>query len=248
MPFPLSTKWRHIFRCSGGVQIVDVHQRCSNRINGNTLLLILASFALLARTSSNAMAGDSLGLYVGGAIGQSRVEATGEGIYASGTVYDDTGSFKENHSAFKGMVGIRPISLLGAEVGYTDFGHASGGFNTYRADLSMKGVSGFGVLYLPVPVVDVFIKAGVARVRSELNGTGVFAPYCPPNAPCPLYVGPQYVGLAPFRLDRTNTGGAGGAGAQYQLGSWAVRAEYERFNAAGGHPSLLSAGITWRFL
>jgi hypothetical protein len=26
-----------------------------------------------------------------------------------------------------------------------------------------------------------------------------------------------------------------------------VRAEYERFNAAGENPSLLSAGITWSF-
>lgn len=225
---------------------MDVRRRCSIRVNGNISPLILATFALLARTSSNAMAEDSLGLYVGGAIGQSRVEATGESIYASGSVYDDTGSFKENHSASKVMVGIRPISPLGAEVAYTDFGHAGGGFNGYPANLSMKGVSGFGVLYLPVPVVDVFLKAGVARIQSELNGTGVFSPYCPPNAPCPQYVGPQYVGLAPFRLDRTNTGGAGGAGAQYRFGSWAVRAEYERFNAAGGHPSSLLAGVTWR--
>jgi hypothetical protein len=40
---------------------------------------------------------------------------------------------------------------------------------------------------------------------------------------------------------------AGGGGAQYKFGSWAVRAEYERFNAAGGNPSLLSAGVTWAF-
>jgi photosystem II stability/assembly factor-like uncharacterized protein len=38
-----------------------------------------------------------------------------------------------------------------------------------------------------------------------------------------------------------------GAGVQYKLGSWAVRAEYERFNAHGAHPSLLSLGIAWTF-
>jgi len=48
-------------------------------------------------------------------------------------------------------------------------------------------------------------------------------------------------------LDRTNTGFAAGAGAQFKLGSWAVRAEYERFNAAGANPSLVSLGVTWTF-
>ena len=50
-----------------------------------------------------------------------------------------------------------------------------------------------------------------------------------------------------FRLDRTNTSFAAGAGAQYKLGAFAVRAEYERFNAAGGNPSLISLGFTWTF-
>jgi hypothetical protein len=215
---------------------------CSNRFHADIRLLILANLVLLVRPSGNAMAEDVLGLYVGGAIGQSRVEATGQRIDAVGNVYDDTGRFKQNHSAFKMMVGIRPISLLGAEVAYTDFGHPSGGFGAYPADVSMKGASAFGVLYLPVPIVDVFLKAGVARIQSELNGKGYFAPNCSSNGPCP-----PYVGLAPFQLNRTNTGGAGGAGAQYKFGSWAVRAEYERFNAAGGNPGLLSAGITWTF-
>ena len=183
-----------------------------------------------------------LGLYVGGAIGQSRLEATGQRVYALGNVYYDTGSFKESHSAFKVMVGIRPISLLGAEIAYTDFGRASGGFGAYPAHVSMKAGSAFGVLYLPVPIVDVFLKAGVARIQSEVNGTGVYGPNCSSNGPCPLYVG-----LAPFKLNRTNTSGAGGVGAQFKFASLAVRAEYERFNAAGGNPSLLSVGATWTF-
>jgi hypothetical protein len=46
---------------------------------------------------------------------------------------------------------------------------------------------------------------------------------------------------------RTNTGFAGGAGAQFKMGSFAVRGEYERFSAAGGNPSLLSVGVIWKF-
>jgi hypothetical protein len=217
--------------------------RSSSRIRADIPLLILGTLALLAQPSGQAVAEDLLGLYAGGAIGQSRVEATGQRVYALGNVYYDTGNFKESHSAFKVMVGIRPLSLLGAEVAYTDFGHPSGGFGAHPADVSMKAGTAFGVLYLPVPIVDVFLKAGVARVQSEVNGTGVYGPQCSSNGPCPLYVG-----LAPFKLNRTNTAGAGGVGAQYKFGPWSVRAEYERFNAAGGNPSLLSAGITWSFL
>jgi hypothetical protein len=52
---------------------------------------------------------------------------------------------------------------------------------------------------------------------------------------------------AVHRPSETNTVGASGVGAQYKFGSWGVRAEYERFNAAGRNPGLLSAGITWTF-
>jgi hypothetical protein len=59
----------------------------------------------------------------------------------------------------------------------------------------------------------------------------------------------------PFRLSaspaperRANAGFAGGAGAQFKIGPFAVRGEYERFNAAGGNPSLSSVGIIWKFL
>ena len=99
----------------------------------------------------------------------------------------------------------------------------------------MKGAAAFGVLYLPVPVVELFVKAGAARLESTVNGS-----FCSPCA-CGIC---RYS----FQLSRTNTSGAGGVGAQYRFGRWAARAEYERFNAAGGNPSLLSAGITWNFL
>lgn len=214
--------------------------KSQNRIHTDVPLLVLACLVLLAQPGRKAVAEDLLGLYVGGAMGHSRVEATGQTIYSAGNVYYDTGSFNENHLAFEGMVGIRPISLIGAEVSFTDFGHPSGSFNAYSADVSMRGVSAFGVLYLPVPIIDVFLKAGVSRIHSELNGTGYGGPNCSANGPCP-----EYVFVGPFQINRTNTSGAGGVGAQYKFRSLAVRAEYQRFNAAGGNPSFLSVGITW---
>ena len=89
-PLRLSMKGRYISVVLVGVHVMDMRRRSSNRSKGDIPLLFLATLALLARTSSNAMAEDLLGLYVGGAIGQSRVEATGESIYASGSVYNDT--------------------------------------------------------------------------------------------------------------------------------------------------------------
>ena len=203
--------------------------------------LTLAAFicALLPIRQAEA---ELIGAYVGGAVGQSHVEAAGQQVRAGGNVFFDTGRFDEPHAAYKLMVGIRPIPLLGAELDYMDLGHPSGSFNADPAKVSMKGESAFGVIYLPVPTIDLFLKAGLARMQSQVNGTGHFAPYCPPYSACPLYVG-----IAHFQLDRTNTGFAAGAGAQYKFGPWAVRTEYERFNAAGEHPSLLSLGVTWSF-
>jgi hypothetical protein len=48
----------------------------SNRIHADVRLLVLAAVVLLARPSGEVMADDLLGLYVGGAIGQSLVDAT----------------------------------------------------------------------------------------------------------------------------------------------------------------------------
>jgi hypothetical protein len=199
--------------------------------------LLLAALVLLVKPSGNALAEDSLGLYIGGAIGQSRVVETAETPCACdldpGVII--TEKFDKTHLAFQGELGARPISLLGAEIDYIDFGKAHGEADTFPESASIKGEAAFGVLYLPLPVVDIYLKAGVARLESTLRFS-----YCGPCACNFCLNSPE--------LEHTNTSGAGGVGAQYRFGSWAIRAEYERFNAAGGNPSLLSAGITWTFL
>jgi hypothetical protein len=211
--------------------------KSSNRFYTDIPLLIFAAFALLAQPGGEAVADDSLGLYIGGAIGQSRVvEAAQTACICDldpGAII--TEKFDKTHLAFQGELGARPISLLGAEIDYINFGKPSGEANTFPESASIKGVSAFGVLYLPVPVVDIYLKAGIARLQSALKFS-----YCGPCA-CDFC-------LNTIQLERTNTSGAGGVGAQYRFGSWALRVEYERFNAAGGNPSLLSAGITWIFL
>jgi hypothetical protein len=70
----------------------------------------------------------------------------------------------------------------------------------------MKAAAAFGVLYLPVPIVDVYIEAGLARLQSAVNGGD------PNEITCGIPCGPLL-----FRLDRTNTSGAEGVGAQHKL-------------------------------
>jgi opacity protein-like surface antigen len=186
---------------------------------------VVAACVLLALPGGKAVGHDLLGLYAGGSIGQGRVDASAPYI----------GHFRENHSTFKVMVGLRPIPALGAEIAYVDFGHPdrSGIVST---DVTMKGVAAFGIVHAPLPIIDIYAKAGLARLQSTVTTTVT----CPPSTYCLLIATPSPV-------SRTNVGFAYGAGAQFKVGSVALRAEYERFSAAGGHPSLLSVGATWTF-
>src|SRR5690349_2567444 len=107
-----------------------------------TRTLTTAGFALAASlAASSASALDVLGFYVGAGLGQSRIEADAGAI--------STQSFKENHSAWKLVAGVRPISLIGAEVSYTNFGDPETTIAgvPVRADLKGYGVS--GLLFAP---------------------------------------------------------------------------------------------------
>ena len=198
------------------------------RLTWSTLVLFLALVP-----GQHAMADNLLGLYFGGALGQSQLEA---GIPTVGAPFG-TYNFKENHSAYKVMVGVRPISLLGAEFEYMDLGHPTSSVGTMTNDVSIKGSGVFALLYLPIPVIDVFVKAGFARLQTSSTSYD-------PQVNCGIAPNPN----CPYtQWHDTSTDVGAGAGVQFKLLSWAMRGEYEQFHAAGGYPKLLSIGVTYTF-
>lgn len=197
-------------------------------------VLAVCGGAVLTLCSASAISADLLGVYAGGTIGRAEVEAT--------TPYYQL--FKEKHTAFKVIAGVRPIPWVGAEMAYVDFGHPSTTIVYIPADVSLKGAMAVGNLYLPLPIVDLYAQAGISRLRSSATTTSV----CPPGYYCIAATGQAFTVPTTARVDRTNTGFVAGGGAQLKLGAFALRAEYERFNAAGVHPSLVSVGFTWTFL
>jgi len=202
-----------------------MHVNSDDRVRRFGCAAGVATLALLLLQLPEARAADPVGLYLGGAFGQARIAAS----------LPNAAQFREDHSAFKVMAGLRPEPVLGAELEYVDFGHPdrlAGLGPPGWSDVSMKGAAAFGMFYLPVPLVDVYAKGGFARLQSTANVN-----------PCPACLNP--VAFPPLR--RTNTSWAGGAGVQLKLAAAGIRAEYERFNAAGGNPYLLSLGATWTF-
>jgi hypothetical protein len=192
-----------------------------------------ACLLLLGLAASGARADDLIGPYVGVTFGKGTVDAS------TGLV----SGFGQHSSAYQIIAGWRPIAELAAELQYLEFGRSNGS-STYQNSsvpltnsASRKGIGAFGILYLPTPIVDFYLKAGVAKLHttaSTLVGT------CPMGGICPPLVSPPPV-------DQTSVGIAGGGGVMYRFRSLELRAEYERFASLGGNPYMVTGGLTWTF-
>lgn len=185
--------------------------------------------------SSLAFAENPLGAYIGAGGGESDVRADTR-------IFSNDDRFDQHHSAWKAIAGIRPISPLAVELEYIDFGNPSTKpINSgAAAGASAKAITVFGLGYLPLPVpfLDLYGKLGIARLHSTSTAIGPI-PYCPAGiAACVTPVLSQ---------SDWSTNFAYGSGVQGKIGALAVRAEYERIDASGGNPDILSLGVTWTF-
>jgi hypothetical protein len=211
--------------------------------------LAALTFALGA-TSAGASDFNPLGFYLGGAVGQSDVRANE--VAGFGAPQGTSGfplGFEERHTGWELVVGMRPISVLGAELAYVDFGHPAALGNFYgnttglrtQIDAHPKAfvLSGLAYLPLPLPLVDLYAKAGIARLQNEVNAQVICIGKlggCPPTVP-----------FGPFALNETGARFAYGAGMLVRVLPFSLRLEYERISASGGDPDLMSIGLTWAF-
>jgi opacity protein-like surface antigen len=185
-----------------------------------------------------ARADNLLGLYLGAGVGQSHVRN-------DFSAFSDVSGFVEHHTGWKALIGIRPLPIVGAELEYADFGHpgVSGAGSSipglvYNADVSQRAGSLFGLVYwpLPIPILDLYAKAGLSELRTNINATVT----CASGTTCTG-------GPISYRQDSTTARFAYGAGVQAKLFGLAARAEYEQVNAPGGSPDLYSLILTWTF-
>jgi hypothetical protein len=193
--------------------------------------LLLAFAVTLVAACGTGEAADSLGLYIGGATGQSTVRVDQS---LTGTSVDLT----ERHTGWKAMAGIRPLSMVGAELAYLDFGNPSYTSGPATGVVDSKAVALFGLLYapIPLPVLDLYGKLGVARLQTDVNGQEIGL-LCPPGAP----------NCGTIAVSRHDTGVGYGAGVQFRFAAAAVRAEYEHVNTSSSSPDMFSFGLTWTF-
>jgi hypothetical protein len=180
-----------------------------------------------------------LGLYAGAGIGESTVRSD------EGFDPDYPTDSHPHHTAFKGIVGIRPIPFVGAEAEYIDFGHDTSADGYYDGngnseDSHPKAGVLSAVGYLPLPYLDVFVKAGVARLETNLNSYSYSE--CSASLPLPPCGEPVL-----SRQQAWETKAAYGAGVQAHFFGLAVRGEYERISSSFGDPDAFMVSATWTF-
>src|ERR1700675_608822 len=209
-------------------------EKLMKRISG-TRLAILAAGACAVSTA--ALADNPAGFYLGAGVGYSTIRS-------DDSSYGLPGYYNDHQTAWKVIAGVRPISIVGAEFEYIDFGqpgnyHGYSSFNNNGLDSHPRAAALFGVGYLPLPIpfFDVYGKAGVARLQTDVTA---FVPGCATPAYC----------AAPgayTRQAQTDNRFAYGVGVQSKWWGVSFRAEYERINSPYGDPDALTVSATWTF-
>lgn len=181
---------------------------------------LLAASLLLAANS--VMAGGDSGFYIGGSLGRSSLDVD--------NVEDiDTADFEidDDDNAYKVLLGfnfgIIPLLDLAVEAAYRDFGEFEGRTSLGVATAEADAVDVFGVVALTFGPLAVFGKAGI--VDWDVDTV-----------------------VEDGNIDRSGSDPAYGIGARFQLGSFAIRGEYETFEIADSSDlSMLSVGLTYTF-
>ena len=167
----------------------------------------------LSHCAGSAVAADN-GFYLGAAVSQSQIDGFGGNLDL-----DDTG--------YKVIAGFRPLDVFAVEVNYMDLGSDSATLGAARFNAEATALAAFGMLMLPLPLVDLYVKAGVAYWETKGSLSSIT--------------------VSRFKDDGTEF--AYGAGVQAHFGSLGARLEYESFDIEDTDGiDLFSLGLTWTFL
>jgi hypothetical protein len=164
--------------------------------------LLLALALTLAIGAAHA---DNGSFYIGAGISKDKVS----GIVNGATNFSDIDT-----TAWKLLAGLRPLSVFAIEADYLNLGSQTSTFVTTSNRSDANAFAGYAVGFLPIPLpfLDVFGKAGLARWR--LNGSSISS-------------------LAPGSFSRNGTEFAWGVGTQVHAGNFGARLEYENFRIPG---------------
>jgi opacity protein-like surface antigen len=173
----------------------------------------------LALVAGAAHADDLLGLYAGAGITRAKMEDV---------FHTD---FTLSNTSWKIYAGFRPLGFpLGVDVDYIDLGSADAGTFKGLAHANSKAFAAYAVGYVPIPVpnIDVYGKAGLARW--QFDG--------------------QVTSPSLFAVSENGTDFAWGVGGQVHfLERFAVRVEYEHYNVhEADDVQIYSLGLSYTIL
>jgi hypothetical protein len=176
----------------------------------------IALFGLTLLVAAPTFAADN-GFYLGAAIGQGYVKASDVQNFS-------VNDFNANATGYKIMAGYRALDILAIEANYFDLGSASDTVAGTSVKADTTGIDAFAMLYLPIPIVDVFAKVGVVNWDQKVSVSSLGS-----------------------GSDSGNDLAYGiGVGAAFSHA--AVRLEYERFEIPNTDSvDMLSLGFTWTF-
>jgi len=163
------------------------------------------------------------GFYIGAGVSQAKLKDVGQD-FGAGNLDD----FKIDNTAWKAIAGFKaPVLPLAVELNYDDLGSDSRTVNGVAFNANSKAFAAYavGFLPLPLPILDLYGKAGLARWTTDAHAAGL------------------------FDFDEHGTEFAWGGGAQVHFGGLGARLEYERYNVRHTNGvELLTLGVTWTFL
>lgn len=181
--------------------------------------LVSTCLVALALLPAAALAGTESGFYLGGSIGEATVESDFD---QAGVDFDESDTAWKIYGGYN--FGIIPLLDLAIEGGYRDLGNPSANIAGNNVDVEVDGLDLFGVAGLTFGPFGVFAKAGFINwdASAAIENIG--------------------------ESDDDGTDPAYGVGAKFQIGSVAIRGEFEAFDIDEADDVYMwSVGAAWTF-